>query len=71
MSDSKFKPGMHAAFRQPSRFNCVCGGEVVGGELTTGGWALTHTMPICEDFARLGPIEFLQWLRVEKGMGDA
>jgi hypothetical protein len=53
------------ATRAHGRARCpFCAGEYEVGTLTDGRAGLTHTMPPCENFVRLGVIEYLRAARL-------
>ncbi len=45
---------------------CVCGQQVFAGTLKDGDPAIIHKLPMCSDFDRLEPDDFLAWLRHHK-----
>lgn len=76
MKPADLRPGQELRFHSTVEVPCACGQLVRVGSMSTMdgadlGPVVAHEMPFCEDFDRLEPLEFLQWLRVKKGMADA
>ena len=47
---------------------CPCGGVVTAGHATeTGHSFVLHSVPACEEFVRLPPVNFLVWARNHGG----
>ena len=48
---------------------CMCGAIVIAGSMTNGQQAVIHKQPMCPEFDRLEPQDFLVWLRTKKEEG--
>ena len=47
--------------------NCPCGQEI---GVCLEPPSVTHTLPLCSKFQRLGPLEFLRYVRESRGLPD-
>jgi hypothetical protein len=47
---------------------CPCGGQYTAGSLSNGDAAVLHSIPYCENFDKLEPIEFMRVSRLGGAM---
>jgi len=63
------EPGDEVRFDRKQPYvetTCMCGAVVIAGTLTTGYSSVIHRLPMCPEFDRLEPDDFLTWLRTKK-----
>lgn len=66
-------PGTEMEFDTEVEGPCPCGGTFTVGEAKKGGekvGAVVHSIPFCEEFAKLGPGEYLTFVRRSFGLPE-